>query len=75
MAAINPAWGKVRSAAAYAGVSTGTARSWLREGLPFSRLPSGTILVRFTDIDNFLARYREGNKVDILVQEIIEGLK
>ena len=54
---IAPAWGKVKEAARYSGLGERTFRKLLNEGLPFSRLPSGTILIRFSQIDEFLNRF------------------
>ncbi len=38
-------WKKVSDAAQHMGISTRTTRDLLKQGLPHSRLPSGTILV------------------------------
>jgi predicted site-specific integrase-resolvase len=46
-------WAKIKSAARYAGVSERTMRDWLKAGL-VSRLPSGTVLIAYADIDRFL---------------------
>jgi len=64
------AWAKIISAAEYSGVSPRTFRDWLKMGLVHSRLPSGTILVKYSDIDEFLTKFRiRENKVDHLVDE------
>jgi hypothetical protein len=54
----NGRYARVRVAARHSGVSINTFRSWLRRGLPHYRLPSGIVLVAYTDIDDFLARFR-----------------
>ena len=56
MAAIE-AWGKVKKAAQYAGVSERTFRDFLKMGLDHVRLPSGTILIHKNAIDEFYGRY------------------
>jgi excisionase family DNA binding protein len=47
-------WGKIKQAAQYAGVSERTFRPWLQQGLRHVRLKSGTILIKFEWIDQFL---------------------
>ena len=69
-------WVKIKPAARYAGVSTRTMRTWLRQGLKHSRLPTGTILIHIENIDSFLNGYAVlDNKVDRIVDEIIAGSK
>jgi hypothetical protein len=50
-------WGGVKDACRYCGRSERTFRSWLQEGLVHSRLPSGRILIKFTDIDSYLKKF------------------
>jgi hypothetical protein len=65
-------WGKVKQAAIYAGVRERTFRKWLTQGLKFSRLSSGTVLVKFSDIDGWLAKFTvTENKADQIVKEVI----
>lgn len=64
-------YGQVKAAAAYAGVSVRTFRDWLKIGLPHFRLSTGTILVSYADIDEWLERFRtSGNKVDEIVAAV-----
>ena len=68
-------WGKVKPSAKHAGVSERTFRPWLKNGLPHSRLPSGTILVKFSDIDEYLKSFEvikesNGNDINKTVDEI-----
>jgi len=68
-------WGKVKTAAKYADVSERTFRSWLKQGLKHSRLPSGTILIRYSDIDEWLESFSvNDNQIDEIVEEICEDL-
>lgn len=68
-------WGKVKAGAQYAGISERTFRDWLKRGLKYSQLPSGTILVRFKDIDDYLEGFSSNDdQVDKVVQEVCEGL-
>lgn len=56
---IAPAWGKVPEVARHAGVSSRLVRRWITERLlPCSRMPSGLVLVRLQDVDEFLLRYQ-----------------
>ena len=66
-------YAKVKSGARYSGVSERTFRDWLKQGLPHFRLPTGTILIAYRDIDQWLERYRveDGqDRVNDLVEEI-----
>jgi excisionase family DNA binding protein len=65
-------WCKVKNAAKYADVSERTIREWLKEGLKHSRLPSGTIRIRYSDIDEYLEQFQvNDNLVDTVVDEIM----
>ncbi len=66
---------KVKTAAKYANISERTLRTWLKEGLPHFR-PGGTILIAYRDIDAWMEQFRvDGNKLDAVVDEVMEGLK
>ena len=68
-------WGKVKPAAKHAGVSERTLRKWLKRGLKHSRLPSGTILIRYSDIDEFLGRFAvNAHEVDEIVDEVCQQI-
>ena len=69
-------WGKVKQAARYAGVSERTMREWLKQGLKHSRLSTGTILIRYSDIDDWLEGFAvSDDQVDRFVDEICGDLK
>jgi predicted site-specific integrase-resolvase len=64
-------WGKIKAASAYAGVSPRTMRKWLKQGLRHSRLPSGTIIISFDAIDEFLSSFEvQNDEVDQIIEEI-----
>ena len=68
-------WGKVKAVAQYAGISERTFRDWLKQGLKYSRLPSGTILVRFSDIDDWLEGFTvNDDQVSKIVDEVLADL-
>lgn len=68
-------WAKVKKAAKYSGVSERTFRDWLKAGLPHTRLPTGTILVRFDDIDNYLSKFQTSSDViETAVNELLKEL-
>ena len=70
------AWGGVRDACNYCGRSERTFRNWLQEGLIHSRLPTGRILVKFSDIDEFLKKYEvTENEVDQAVDKMLADMK
>jgi excisionase family DNA binding protein len=69
-------WAKVKAAARYAGVSERTFREWLQRGLRHARLPSGHILISFSDIDEYLKRFCETqSKADRIVEEIMREVR
>ena len=68
-------WCKVKNAAKYADISERIIREWLKEGLKHSRLPSGTIRIRYSDIDEYLEQFQvNDNLVDNVVDEIMNDL-
>jgi hypothetical protein len=61
-------WGRIKQAAVYAGVEERTIREWISKGLHCPRLNQTivltpvrlnqkTILIRYTDIDDFLLKF------------------
>lgn len=68
-------WAKIKMAAKHAGIGERTLRNWLRQGLRHSQLPTGTILIRYGDIDDFLERFAiNGNQTDQIVDEVMKGI-
>ena len=68
-------WAKVKGAAKYAGVSERTFRGWLKDGLRHIRLTSGTILIPYAWIDEYLMGFEVSrNQVDDIVDEVMQGL-
>ena len=65
-------WCKAKNAAKYADVSERKIREWLKEGLKHSRLPTGTIRIRYSDIDEYLEQFQvNDNLVDTVVDDIL----
>jgi hypothetical protein len=65
-------WANVKNASKYADVSERTMRDLLKEGLKHSRLPSGTIRIRYSDIDEYFDQFQvNDNLVDNVVDEIM----
>lgn len=65
------AWGKVKTIAERSDVSPRTVRSWLKDGLPHSKV-RGTILIKFEQLDAFLESYAvSNNEVDNIVAEVL----
>ena len=72
---MHPGWAKIKQASAYAGVSPRTMRDWLKRGLKHSRLPTGTILIRFDDVDGYLEGFSvDNNQVDSIVDETLKEI-
>jgi len=68
-------WGKIRVAAGYAGISDRTLEDWLKQGLKYVRLPTGTRLLKYEWIDEYLESFVEAeNQVDTVVNEMLSDL-
>ena len=68
-------WCKIKTGAEYSGISVRTLRTWLKDGLKHSRLPSGTILIKRDWIDQYLESFAvEENEVNKVVNETLRGL-
>jgi len=70
-------WCKVKAAASYAGVSERTFRDWLKDGLKHSRLKTGTILIKYSWIDEYLEQLiatQGRSEIDKIVDEVLEGV-
>ena len=69
-------WSKIKSAAKYAGISERTMRDWLKDGLKHSRLPSGTVLIKYAWVDEYLEGFEaKEDQVDKIVNETMRGLR
>lgn len=69
-------WLKIKAASKYAGLSVRTMRSFLKTGLRYSRLPSGTVLIKLQDIDHYLESYAVTNQnpVDDIVRNTLSEM-
>ncbi len=69
-------WASVKKAAKYTDVSERTMRSWMKDGLRYSRLPSGMIRIRYSALDEFIEAYEagDGRDVDRIVDEIVNDM-
>jgi excisionase family DNA binding protein len=66
-------WACIKKAAQYADVSVRTMRDWLKEGLKHSRLPSGTIRIRYSDVDGYLEQFQVNeNAIDAMVDAVVK---
>jgi len=66
-------WMKIRSAAAYADVSPRTMRRLLKQGLRYSQLPSGRVLIKQSWIDEYLSQFESSqDEVREVVDEVIK---
>ena len=69
-------WGKIKKVAEYSGVSERTMREWLKDGLKHSRLPSGTVLIRYEWADQYLESFTaKDDQVDRIVAETMRGMR
>ena len=68
-------YAKIKKASAYMGISERTFRELLKNGLRHIRLPSGTILVSYAAIDEYLVGFEvHKNQVDEIVNELMQEL-
>ena len=68
-------YGNVKAAAKYCGVSVRTLRTWIKEGVPHFRLKTGTILLRYSDLDSWLSQFAiHGNEVDAILDDVLSDL-
>ena len=68
-------WAKVKKAAEYAGISERTFRGWLKDGLKHSRLPGGTVFIKYDSIDEYLVRFEvREDFVDEIVDSVVSEL-
>ena len=72
------AWLKPKAGAVYAGVGEKTFRGWMKAGLRFVRLPSGSILTKRDWIDDFLCSFEptsKPSKVDQIVSDVLRAMR
>jgi excisionase family DNA binding protein len=70
-------WLKIVKAAEYIDVSPRTLRTLLKEGrLRFSRLRSGTVLIRVADIDDYLTglEVKGRTEIDQIVDNVMRSI-
>jgi hypothetical protein len=66
-------WGKIKAAAMYAGIKERTMRGWLKQGLRHARVPSGTVLIRYRDIDDYLEQYcGSDHQINRIVDDVVK---
>ena len=72
-----PGYLPLKQAAAWAGVSYKTLQRWIGRGLPvYQAGPREKVLIRPTDIDQFLnRRQRAPVNLDVIVEEVLQGLR
>ena len=66
-----PGWSKVKNGARYAGISERSFRNWLKQGLRHVRMNTGTILIKYHWIDEFLESFEiQEDEVSRIVDEV-----
>ena len=70
-------WGKVPTIANYMDMSSRSLRYLINSGeIPYSRLSSGTILIRFDSVDEYLAKKEiKESQMDHVISEIFKNIK
>lgn len=68
-------WARIKTIAAYVGVSERTVRSWLKQGLRHSRV-KGTVLIKFAWADEFIEGFAgDISRVDRIVEEVTSEVR
>jgi hypothetical protein len=68
-------WAKLKRAAKFADIGERTMREWLKQGLKHSRLSTGTILIRYSDIDDWLEGFAvNDDQINQIVDEVCRDL-
>ena len=69
-------WASIKNAAKYADVSARTMRDLLKRGLKHSRVSSGMIRIRYSDIDEFFMQYQVSeDNIDRIVDEVMKDFE
>jgi hypothetical protein len=69
-------WAKVNKTATHIGMSPRSVRKLLRQGLPYSRLPSGAILISLDQVDEYIKKFQVVNdELDSVVNDVIKSIK
>ena len=68
-------WAKRKAGAKYAGIGERTFQDWLKAGLRYVRLPTGTILTKYRWIDEYLEGFEvETGAVKNQIDNIVDGV-
>lgn len=70
-------WAPVKKIAKYVGMSERTIRDWLkRDGLKHARLKTGTILIKYSDVDEHLNTFQvkdsDAEKIEHIANETLK---
>lgn len=66
---------KLRKASEYIGVGIRSMRTYIKDyELPHHKLPTGTLLFSYADLDRWLNQYQVQNKAAQMADEIVKGL-
>ena len=67
-------WMKVKNAAKYVDMGERTVREWLKQGLPFAKLRSGTVLIKRQWLDDYLSTFKTNdNEAERIVKEVMDS--
>jgi excisionase family DNA binding protein len=65
-------WAKPKQIAKYMDLSERTVRSLLKKGLPHIRMPTGTTLVKYSEVDEYLKQFEvTQDNTDKIVDEVL----
>ena len=68
-------WEKIVTIAKYVDKKPRTISGWLKMGLPYSKVPGGSVLIKFSDVDEFLNKYKHNtNEIEAMVKDLMQGI-
>ena len=69
-------WLRTKSAASYADVSIRTIHSWIKDGLPSSKI-KGALLIRDCDLDEFITSHccNDRQNINRIAVEVLSEMK
>ena len=73
----HPTWMSVKSAARYCDMSTRSFRDLLKNGLRYSRLPSGRIKVKTEWLDDYMNQYEQNtpcSDIECIVNGVLSDI-
>jgi excisionase family DNA binding protein len=69
-------YGRKKAIGEYLNAKPRKVSELIQQGLPYYKIPGGSILIKYSDVDEFLNKFKHTeHEVDATVKEIMKGLK